>query len=136
MPAVLWAALILLGSGDVFSSSHSADWIGEIILRVVGHPLPPHQFDLIHFLIRKTGHLTVYFILGALLFRALRGDAVGWRVHWALVAVALAAGVASADESHQYLVPSRTGSPWDIALDAIGASIAQWASRMRARPYR
>jgi len=133
MPAVIWAAVVLGASNDFFSATHSADWLGEIILRVVGHPLPPRQFDTIHFLIRKAAHLTEYFVLGALLFRAVRADQRGWRTRWAVAAVALAASVAIADEWHQLFVASRTGSGWDVVLDAVGAALAQWVWRYNSR---
>ncbi len=132
LPAVLWAVLVLLASSDLFSSSHSADWIGEIIIRVVGHPLPPRQFNVIHFAVRKSAHLAEYFILGALLFRAARGDARGWRGRWAAAAIALAAAVAALDEWHQLFVPSRTGTAWDMVIDVAGSAVAQLVARFRS----
>jgi len=131
LPAALWAALVLAASSDLFSSQHSGDWIGEIIIRVVGHALPPRQFDIIHFTIRKSAHLAEYFILGALLFRAARGGRGGWRGRWAAVAVALAASVAAVDEWHQLFVPSRTGTAWDVMIDLAGAAAAQLVARFR-----
>ena len=134
LPAVLWAAVILAASNDFFSAMHSANWLGQIILRVVGHPLPPREFDTLHFLIRKAAHLTEYFILGALLFRAVRAGQRGWRARWAVAAVALAASVAIADEWHQLFVASRTGSAWDALLDTVGATLAQALWRYNRRP--
>jgi len=131
LPAALWAALVLAASSDLFSSKHSGDFIGEIIIRIVGHRLPPRQFNIIHFLIRKSAHLAEYFILGALLFRAARGGREGWRGRWAGVAVALAGTVAAIDEGHQLFVPSRMGSAWDVMIDVSGAAIAQAAARFR-----
>ena len=128
---MLWAAIILGASSDAFSAEHSATWLGEIIVRVVGHPLPPRQFNLIHFLIRKAAHLTEYAILGGLLFRAMRAEERGWRWSWAIPAVCLAAAVAVTDEWHQLFVVSRTGSGWDVVLDTAGASLAQWIARRR-----
>ncbi len=125
MPAVLWAAVVLCASSDLFSSQHSGDWLGEIIITVIGHPLPPRQFNVLHFLVRKASHLTEYAILGALLFRALRGDERGWRAGWAAGAVALALCVAVSDEWHQMFVVSRTSSAWDVLLDGVGAAVAQ-----------
>src|SRR5438105_4447624 len=86
MPAVLWAALVLAASTDHFSSQHSGEWIGEIVLRLIRHPLPKPQADTLNFLVRKAAHLTEYAILGALSFRALRGEQHGWRARWALTA--------------------------------------------------
>lgn len=132
LPAALWAALVLAASSDLFSSQHSGDWIWEMILRVVGRALPPRQFDIIHFLIRKSAHLAEYFILGALLFRAARRGGGGWRGRWAVVAVALAASVAAIDEGHQFFVPSRRGSGWDVLIDVAGAAAAQLVARFRS----
>ena len=133
IPPLLWTAVILSFSSDLFSARHSGEWLGQIIIRLVGHPLPPHEFNTLHFLIRKAAHLTEYFILGLLLFRALRGDDAGWRPRWALTAVALAVSVAAIDECHQLFVPSRMASPWDVLLDSLGATIAQLMWRYNSR---
>ena len=133
VPAALWAAVVLAASSDRFSSQHSGEWIGEIVFRLIRHPLPQPQADTLNFLIRKAAHLTEYGILGALCFRAVRGNRLGWRARWAWTAVALAASVAVADEWHQFFVPSRTSSGWDVLLDAAGATVAQWVARYRGR---
>jgi VanZ family protein len=133
LPAMAWAAVVLAASSDLFSAQHSGEWLGEIIIRIVGHPLPPREFNVVHFLIRKAAHLTEYFILGALGFRAVRGDGAGWRTRWALIAVALAVAVATADEWHQFFVLSRTSSGWDVLLDAAGATLAQGLWRYNVR---
>lgn len=133
MPAVLWAAVVLGASNDHFSSQHSGQWIDEIVIRLIHHPLPPHQTDILNFLIRKAAHVTEYAILGGLCFRALRGDERGWQRRWAWTAVALAASVAVADEWHQSLVPSRSSSGWDVVLDAAGATLAQAIGALASR---
>ena len=133
IPAGLWTAVILSASSDLFSASHSGRWLGSIITHILGHPPPPHQLDVINWLARKAAHLTEYFILGALLFRALRGDASGFRARWAVLAIILAACVAAADEWHQLFVPSRTSSAWDALLDSLGAAIAQLVWRYNSR---
>jgi VanZ family protein len=129
MPAVLWAAVVLSASSDLFSAMHTGAVLGNLIQRLLGHGLPPPEFNALHFLIRKAAHLTEFFILGALLFRALRGEERGWRWRWAVTAVVLAAAVASLDEWHQTFVPSRTGNGWDAMLDTVGATLAQWRWR-------
>ena len=131
LPAILWAAVILAASSDAFSSRQTGGLLQHLLTRLLGHPLPPHQFHLLHIAIRKAVHLIDYFILGALFFRALRGEEGGWRGRWAAGAVALAALVATADEWHQMFVPTRTGTGWDVLLDCVGALIAQWVWHMR-----
>jgi VanZ family protein len=125
MPAVLWAGVILGASSDLFSGAHSAGWLSKFI--------PPSVVPLVNFLLRKAAHLTEYFILGALLFRAARGEAGGWRGRWAATALLLALAVAVTDEWHQTFVPSRTASPWDVLLDMAGATLALLVGRASAR---
>ena len=124
LPVVAWACLISSLSTDIFSSEHTS----RIFLPIL-HWLFPHAgaetLELIHAVIRKSAHLTEYFILGILLYRALRGDDRGWNLKWALWAIAIAATYASLDEFHQSFVPSRTASPWDALIDTVGASAAQ-----------
>jgi len=81
--------------------------------------------EFMHAVMRKTAHLTEYFILSVFLLHALRSGRRGWQLRWALWAIVIAAGYASLDEFHQSFVPSRTASPWDALLDTAGASIAQ-----------
>jgi VanZ family protein len=131
LPAILWATVILLASGDVFSSQHSGHWLRELIIALVGHPIPVALFEWIHIILRKVAHLAEYGVLGALMFRAVRADAsVRWTLRWALLAVALATTVAGIDEFRQRFVPSRTASPADVAVDAVGATLAQVLIRL------
>jgi VanZ family protein len=124
LPAIVWACVISILSTDTFSSEHTSRFIIPAL-----HWLFPHAgagtLELLHAVIRKSAHLTEYFILGLLLYRALRGGDRGWKLKWALWAIVIAAAYASLDEFHQSFVPSRTASPWDALIDTIGASAAQ-----------
>lgn len=117
--------MILLASNDAFSAANSGPWLQTLVTTILGHALPEHQFNLLHFVLRKASHLTEYAILGALLFRALRADEQGWNARWSAASVAIAAAVASVDELHQAFVPSRTGVVSDVILDTAGATLAQ-----------
>jgi VanZ family protein/cyclophilin family peptidyl-prolyl cis-trans isomerase len=120
LAAVLWTVLILSTSNDAFSGAHTGSLLDLFFL----HHLSPPALDALNMLFRKTAHLTGYGILGALWFRALRGERAGWSWRWALAGVAIAALVGGIDEWHQSFVPSRGASPWDVALDTTGALIA------------
>ena len=85
-------------------------------------------FDLVG---RKVVHAGEYALLCALWWRALR-PAPGGRV--ALVAsLTVSILYAVSDEVHQSFVPGRTGTPIDVAIDAVGASLAALAIRRRER---
>jgi VanZ family protein len=105
LPVVVWAGLILSAANDAFS----ADTTGGLLQQIFGEI--PH---VLHVALRKGAHLVVYAILGALACRADR--------RWA-VAMAVALAVACADETLQSRAMSRTGTPWDVALDMAGATI-------------
>ena len=79
---------------------------------VVPFELFPHQ--------DKLGHFTQYFILGALLFRAL-GD-VRYAPLWAVI-ISVVYGVT--DELHQVFVANRIASVLDLCADTLGAVFAQ-----------
>ena len=124
LPAIAWAILITSASTDLFSASHTSRYILPAL-----HWLFPHAsaetLEWLHSFIRKSAHLTEYFVFGFLLLRAVRGEHRGWRIRWAIIALAIAAGYSALDEFHQSFVPSRTASPWDSLLDTSGAAIAQ-----------
>jgi hypothetical protein len=76
--------------------------------------------------IRKIAHVTEYALLGWLAFRAvwLSFQQQNALARVALFALGLAAAVALTDEIRQSFLQSRTGSPWDVAIDVSGALIA------------
>jgi len=125
LPPIAWAAVILIASTDLFSSSHTSGVLQRIAVTLFGHRLAPATAATLNFLMRKGGHLTAYGILGALAFRALRGEKRSWNPRWAIGAIVFATFIASIDEFHQSFVPSRTGTLHDVVLDAAGATIAQ-----------
>ena len=128
-PAVIWAAVILAASSQSLSAEQTGHWIQEIVTRVTGSPLEPRTFEIVHFTIRKLGHLTEYGIFGALAYRAFRGDRRGWSLRWALTAILAAAMLASVDEWHQTFVPGRTGAVTDVLIDICGATASQLLAR-------
>lgn len=133
-------AVIFYGSTNVLSAQRTSRFLVPFLRWAFPGISEPavHQVQLVT---RKCGHLAEYAILGMLLWRARRkpvpGDVRPWR--WAEVrwAVGMAACYALTDELHQGLVASRQGSPWDILIDAVGATaglLALWAiGRWRQR---
>lgn len=114
LPVIVWAGLILLAATDLFSAQSTGGWLRSIL----GFD-PPRW---LHFAIRKGAHLTVYAILAALAWRA---------DHRWQVVMAIALAVAMTDETMQSFSMRRTGSPWDVGIDLIGAGLAISGLRRR-----
>lgn len=101
---------------------------------------------VINAILRKTGHVIGYAILSLLLFRAWRATLpasrpVAWSLRWSTIAFLMTAAVASLDEWHQTLLPSRTGTIRDVFLDSLAALAVQyflftllWNRRTAAKP--
>lgn len=123
-PALSWAMLISYASTDAFSASHTS-----VIILPALHWLFPfasaETLERTHFFIRKTAHFSEYFVFSLFLMRGMRGNDHGWKLGWAIWALAIAAGYSVLDEYHQSFVPSRGASPWDSLLDTAGAAAAQ-----------
>lgn len=116
LPVVLWMVFIFIGSTDLMSAEHTSRFIGPF-LRWFAPDISDATVAAIQLVVRKCAHLVEYAILSALLLRALRQHLLAARS----VAFVLAALYAVVDEFHQSFVPSRTGSPWDVVTDIIGA---------------
>lgn len=121
LPAAALSALLLAFSGSEASSENSGTWLLWILAHLT-RPLEPERFAILHFAVRKAGHVVAYGLLGALDFRAVRGPRFGWSARWAGLAIVLAGAVAATDEFIQSFVPSRTGAVSDFVLDVTAAA--------------
>jgi VanZ family protein len=132
-PALAWAAVMFSFSTGAFSSANT----GRVILPILRWMFPSASAAALaemHFLIRKCGHFTEYFLLSLLLLRGLRAGRSEVRVSWALLAIAIVAGYAALDELHQSFVPGRGGlEVSDIVLDTISGAAAQAVAALAAR---
>jgi VanZ family protein len=122
-PALVWAGIIFSMSTDAFSAEHTGRVL-QTLLHWLVPSLTKHQFQSIHYLVRKSAHFTEYFVFFLLLYRGVRGDRPGWRWTWGFTAWFCAAVYSALDEVHQAFVASRTASPYDSLLDSIGAFAA------------
>ncbi len=98
LPVVIWGAAIFILSG-----------------------IPDLRTDLSYdFTLRKCAHIFEYFVLTALIFRAVKAT---WAISYKSTAFISAVGAfvyAISDEYHQTFVPGRHGAWQDIFIDAIG----------------
>lgn len=128
LPALCMMYLIfyLSGQDGVTSSGLSlgvSTKVVEIASKVFDHPLTGEEIteyaNLIHFLIRKCAHVTLYFLLAIsvsfpLYVYGLRG------IPLMLVAGGFCVAFACGDEYHQSLVAGRGPSKRDVLIDSIG----------------
>ncbi len=125
LPVFMWMAFIFWMSTGTFSSENTASVIGPLLLFLFPQ-ISPQTVDMIHLVIRKFGHVSEYFILGLLLFRAFREDSADSRTHrWAFAAFVVLLLYAASDEYHQSFIAVRSASLSDIAIDAMGGVLSQ-----------
>ena len=95
----------------------------ELASKIFDHPLTGEELiqyaDLIHFLIRKCAHVTLYFLLAVsvsfpLYVYGLRG------IPLMIVAGGFCIAFACGDEYHQSLVEGRGPSKQDVLIDSMG----------------
>ncbi len=127
-PVILAMAFIFWMSTEAFSSEKTS-LIFEPLLRFLFPGMSSQTVGLLHGVIRKCGHVTEYFILGVLLFRAFRGASrEGLTRKWVILSLIVIVLYAASDEFHQSFVSSRTASPIDVAIDTAGGVLAQIVS--------
>lgn len=129
LPSAIWLAVIALESTNLGSS----DRTGRILYPIFRFlfEMGPAQFAVWHALLRKTGHFVGYFTLSVLLFRSWRASfprlSTRWCLQWATLAFLCTSLVATLDEWHQRILPSRTGTFRDVILDSSAGLVAQIA---------
>jgi VanZ family protein len=122
-PALAWAVVISGFSTGAFTSDNTSHFIIPILRFFLPHAAP-ETLELLHYIIRKCGHLTEYFILSMLILRGIRAGEKGMHVRWALVTILIIAGYAALDEYHQSFVPGRTAAVGDVFIDTSGGAAA------------
>jgi VanZ family protein len=129
LPAILVGLLISLFSTYYFSGEETA----RVIIPLLHWLIPaasPHMLRVMHVGIRKLAHVTEFGIFSISVFHGIRGGRSGWRFRWALATLVIAVTYAGMDEWHQSFVPLREARARDMAIDALGAVLAQvlvWA---------
>ena len=138
-PAVVWIGLIAFESTEYLSAQNTGSVLYDLLTRLFGE-INFYEFLYWHHLLRKTGHVVGYGMLGLLLLRGFQAT-LAHRGRWigraAVFAWLGAAFVAAMDEWHQSFIPSRTGVFSDVLLDsAAGLTaliLAYFALRRGAR---
>jgi VanZ family protein len=126
LPVVLGVGVILMESTELLGSEHTSGplrWLCEALFGRFNDEV----WNLVHHIIRKSGHFLGYGVIGLAWLRAwwmtLPHSRFFQDAFLALLGTAL---MASADELHQAYLPNRTGTPWDVLLDCCGAITLQF----------
>lgn len=124
-PVALGICVIALESTALFGADRTSGPLRWVWEQVFGQ-VTDKRWDLLHHIIRKTGHFIGYGTMGLLWLRAwwMSLPRAGFLLDATLALIGTAM-VASADEFHQSFLPNRTGVPSDVLLDCCGAVALQ-----------
>lgn len=117
---LLWLSIVLFLGSSHFGTQQTGAWVIPALTWVVPWATP-RELHALHAVLRKLAHLTEYAILarlwwqGLLAWRGMTARTAAW------VALLICAACAFADEAHQSMLPTRTGSVADALLDCLGA---------------
>lgn len=78
--------------------------------------------DISTFLVRKSAHIFMFFVLGILLYVLMRSFTVSPKKQ-VMFSIVFAFCYAVFDEIHQTFVPGRSGEARDVLIDTLGASV-------------
>jgi VanZ family protein len=123
-PVAASTAVIAMESTEYFGSNHTSGPLRWIFQALFG-PVSDARWEMMHHVIRKSGHFLGYGVVGLTWLRAWRMSLQDMRgAGQAALALLGTASVASWDEWHQSFLPNRTSSAWDVLLDCSGAFVA------------
>jgi VanZ family protein len=118
---MLCVAVILGFSGEAFSAGVTSGYFTRFV-HWVWPGITYRQLTAVHVWIRKAAHFTEYAVLAALAFRALRLSLDVPLARVVALSLGLVLAVALTDEARQSVLPTRTGSLADVALDFTGGA--------------
>ena len=128
LPVLAFSMVFAVESTSYFGGDRTSEPLQRVVEAIFGYDVCVH-WDLIHFLIRKTGHFMGYGMFSLICFRAfwieLSGMAtrISRRLGAHGMAILVTFLVASADEFHQSFLPNRYGGFSDVLLDCCGAAM-------------
>lgn len=126
---IMWVLLLSWISFIFYMSSQPGDisdgqsgFVIEV-LKYMGIDITSKFGELANFIVRKTAHVTEYFILALISYNLIRCYTENKR-NCNLYMIAVVFLYACTDEIHQLFVPGRTGMFRDVLIDTCGAIIA------------
>lgn len=118
---LVWMIVIFLFSATPGDESSKQSQLVIDILTALGINIEGTFGELASFVVRKSAHMTEYFILCGLIYNAIKGKFKGFKLFvYPLVMTFL---YACTDEFHQYFTPGRAAAFKDVMIDTMGATI-------------
>ena len=124
LPLACWIGFIFFASTGTMSASNTSRIIAPIF-KWLFPGITEAQLLVVHFAVRKTAHFAEYAVLALLAARAfIPSTRRPLRRGWFIIALALVALVALADEYNQSFNAARTGTIRDSLIDLAGGATA------------
>ncbi len=121
-PLVLWIGVIMFLSSGQASMSNTSRFIRPLLEFLFPHA-PEEILVIYHGYIRKLAHVGEYAILAFWAARAFINSNQNFlRRSWFVASFILVCVVALIDETNQSFLNSRTGSIYDVLIDAAGGT--------------
>lgn len=135
LPPLLWMAFIFPVWNRALGSSRIFEVFADVF-RWLAPRASEHALGVAYIIFRKSLHFVEYGFLAFLLYRAFRvGRRPFWSKRTAFLAMAVAVAYGFLDEFLQSFVPTRSGSPFDWAVDTAGiltaVALLAWAGSGR-----
>ena len=124
LPLMLWVGLTYFFSTDNFSAGATSRFIVPI-LKFILPSLSGDQLNLGHLVVRKLGHISEYFVLAVLVYRAVNFSQPDF-VRVKLNSFGFVLFAAMNDEFHQSFTLYRGASIVDVGYDCLGGFLALW----------
>jgi VanZ family protein len=119
-PLLLWIGVILFASTGNASMSQTSRFVRPL-LEFLFPAAPEELLVAYHAYIRKLAHFVEYAILAFWAARAFRTSSQrALQKYWFVFSLLVVVLVAAIDETNQSFLPTRTGSIYDVLLDAAG----------------
>ena len=118
---LLWVVVIFTFSLQPADASNqiSSGLVRKIVELFIPN-ISEKGWEILHFLIRKAGHFTEFFVLGVFSVLALLQTKIRFEKSLGLSFCAM---VATIDETIQLFVVGRSGQVSDVVLDSVGALV-------------
>jgi VanZ family protein len=119
-PLILWIGVIMLLSSRQASMAQTSIYVRPV-LEFLFPNAAEETLILYHSYVRKLAHFVVYAVLAFWAARAFWSSSVKvLRKYWQIFSFLLVVLIASIDETNQSFSDTRTGSIYDVLLDAAG----------------